>query len=98
MRRRKREKRNASKSVLKCVTGSSKVVAKWANRGLRSECHFREPDFFKKTGKFTVPSIREHPLPGPNSVPAFGTGFFPSCFRLGIISRIFPGFSRATGP
>ena len=43
------------------------------------ECHFPGTGFFpKKSGKFPVPSIREHPLPSPNSVPAFGSGFFPS--------------------
>ena len=37
--------------------------------------------------------FREHSLPGPNSVPAFGTVFFPSCLRSGNI-REFPNASR----
>ena len=53
------------------------------------ECHFPETEFFsKKSGKFPVPSIREHPLPGPASVPAFGTGFFPACFKPPNASRM----------
>ena len=51
--------------------------------------------FPKKNGKFSVPSIWEHPLPGPNSVPAFGTGFFPSCFSSGNIQE-FPNASQIT--
>ena len=44
------------------------------------ECHFPGTGFFpEKSGKFPVPSIWEHPLPGPVSVPPFGTGHFPSC-------------------
>ena len=43
------------------------------------ECHFPGTGFFlEKSGKFPIPSIREHPLPGPVSVPPFGTGHFPS--------------------
>ena len=34
--------------------------------------------FPKKSGKSSAPSIWEHPLPGPDSVLAFRTGFFPS--------------------
>ena len=32
--------------------------------------------FPKKSWKFPVPSIPEHPLPGPDLVPAFGTGLY----------------------
>ena len=66
---------------------------------------FPRTGFFpEKSGKFPVPGIREHPLPGPDSVPVFGTGFFPSCFRSGNIwefpnaiwikinNCLFPGF------
>ena len=43
------------------------------------ECHFPGTGFFPvKSGKFPVPSIREDPLPGPVSVPPFGTGQLPS--------------------
>ena len=43
------------------------------------KCHFPGTGFSQeKSGKFPVPSIREHPLPGPVSVPPFGTGQFPS--------------------
>ena len=38
-----------------------------------------------KNGKSSIPNVREHPLPGPDSVPPFVTGFFPSCFRSGKI-------------
>ena len=34
--------------------------------------------FPEKSGKFPVPSIWEHPHPGPVSVPPFGTGHFLS--------------------
>ena len=45
------------------------------------ECHFTGTGYFpKKSGKFPVPSIREHPIPGPDSVPAFETGCFPVSF------------------
>ena len=48
------------------------------------EYHFLGTGFFpKKSGKFPVPSIREHPLPGPESVPALGTGCFPVSFLVG---------------
>ena len=53
------------------------------------KCHFLQTGFFQK---FPVPSIWEHPLPGPDSVPAFGTGFFPFCFKLGNILE-FPNAS-----
>ena len=56
------------------------------------KCHFPGTGYFpKKSGKF--PSIREHPILGPDSVPAFGTGF-----KVRFISRIFPEFSRVTRP
>ena len=43
------------------------------------ECHFSGTRFFpEKSRKFPLPSIREHPLSGPVSVPPFGTGQFPS--------------------
>ena len=43
------------------------------------ECHFPGTGFLlEKYGKFPVPSIREHPLAGPVSVPPFGTCQFPS--------------------
>ena len=48
------------------------------SRGLHSRMPFPGNQFFpKKNGKFPVPSIWEHPLPGPDSVPAFETGCFP---------------------
>ena len=57
------------------------------------ECHFPGTGYFpKKFGKFLVPSIREHPLPGPGPVPAFGTGCFPVSFESGNI-REFPNTS-----
>ena len=59
------------------------------------ECHFPGTGFFpKKSGKFPIPSIREHPLPSPDSVLAFGTG----CFPVSFISWIFPEFSRVMRP
>ena len=43
------------------------------------ECQFPGTGYFlKKFWKFPVPSIREHPIPGPGSVPAFGNGQLPS--------------------
>ena len=36
--------------------------------------HFPGIGSFPESGKFPVPSIREHPLPGPVSVLPFGTG------------------------
>ena len=64
-------------------------------RGLRSRMPFpRNRIFPKKYRKFPVPSIREHPLNGPDSVPAFGTG----CFPVSFISRIFSEFSQVTRP
>ena len=43
------------------------------------ECHFLGTGFFpQKSEKFPIPSIQEHPLPGPVSIPPFGTGHFPS--------------------
>ena len=43
------------------------------------ECHFLGTRFFLgKSRKFPVPGIREDPLPGPVSVPPFGTGQFLS--------------------
>ena len=48
-------------------------------RGLHSRSRFLGTEFFPgKFGNFPVPSIREHPLPGPVSVPPFGTGQLPS--------------------
>ena len=53
------------------------------------ECHFPRTGYFpKKSGKFPVPSIWEHPIPGPDSVPAFGTGCFPVSFKVGKHSGI----------
>ena len=52
------------------------------DRGLQSRMPFVGNQIFpKKSEKFLVPSIGEHPLPGPDSVLAFRTGFFPACFR-----------------
>ena len=54
------------------------------------ECDFLGTGFFPyRSRKSSIPSIWEHPLPAPNSVWAFRTGFFPSCFRPGNI-REFP--------
>ena len=50
-------------------------------------------NFHKKSRKFQIPSIWEQPLPCPNSVLAFGTGFFQACLRSGNI-REFPSTSR----
>ena len=64
------------------------------------KCHFPGTGYFpKKFGKFPVPSIREHPLPGPDLVPAFGTGCFPVSYiryqprkvPSGIVYRGFSG-------
>ena len=58
------------------------------------ECHFPGTRFFpKKSEKLPIPSILEHPVPGPDSVLAFETGFFPACFRSGNIWG-FPNASR----
>ena len=44
-------------------------------RGLRSRMPFPGYQIFtKKSGKFPIPSIQEHPLPGPDLVPVFRTG------------------------
>ena len=67
------------KSYSKCTTPI---------RGLRSRMAF------PGNRKFPVPSIREHLLPGPDLVPAFGTALFPVSF----ISQIFPEFSGVTRP
>ena len=48
-----------------------------------------KPDFSKKKSlKFPVPSIREQPFPGPDSVTSFGTGCFPVSFW---VWKYFPG-------
>ena len=50
-----------------------------SSRGLRSRSRFLGTEFFpRKFRNFPVPSIRENPLPGPVSVPPFGTGQLPS--------------------
>ena len=64
------------------------------NKGIRlevsiSECHVPGTGFFlKKSGKFPVPSIREQPFPGSDSVRSFGTGCFPVSFWVGKHSGI----------
>ena len=53
------------------------------------ECHFPGNRYFpQKSRKFPVPSIREHPIPGPDSVPAFGTGCFPVSFYKGFLGKV----------
>ena len=44
--------------------------------------------------KFPVPSIQEHPLPGPDLVPAFGTALFPVSFKVGKHSEITERFLK----
>ena len=67
----------------------SKYLKDILNLYIIPECHFPGTGFFlKKSGKFPVPSIREHPLPGPNSVQAFETGCFPVSFLVGKYSGI----------
>ena len=54
------------------------------------ECHFPGTGIFpEKSGKSSVPSIREEDVP----IPAFGTGYFPSSIRSGI-TREFLSASR----
>ena len=58
-------------------------------RGLRSRMAF------PGNQKFPVPSIWEHPLPGPDLVPAFVTALFRVSFKVGKhsgIPKLFPGF------
>ena len=63
-------------------------------RGLRSQMAFAGTgNFPEKSGKFPVQSIREHPLPGPDLVPTFGTPYSWSRLRLGNIWE-FPNASR----
>ena len=63
----------------------NKVIGLYQIEVCVPKCHFPGTRFFpKNSGKFPVPSIWEHPLSGPNLVPAFGTGFFPACFKSGI--------------
>ena len=58
------------------------------------ECNFLGTAFFpKKSRKFPIQSIWEHPLSRHNLIPAFGTCFFMACLRLGNI-REFPNASR----
>ena len=58
--------------------------------GLRSHLPFPWNQIFPQK----IPEIsREHPLPRPDSVPAFGTGFFPARFRSGNIWE-FPNTSQ----
>ena len=63
-------------------------------RGLRFQMPFSGNRIFPpKNGKFLVPSIWELPLPGPDSLPALGTGCFPVSFKVGKhsgISECFP--------
>ena len=57
-------------------------------RGLRSRMPFPGYQIFtKKSGKFPIPSIQEHPLPGPDLVLAF---------RTGIPDWLFPGFFQVS--
>ena len=62
------------------VLGLEVSVPKWHFPGTGN--------FPEKSGKFPIPSIREHPLPGPDLVPAFGTALSPVSFKVGKHSGI----------